>query len=232
MLEAKHLGEGLEQHLMQMLTYANASGVDFAGLTDGDRWELYKVFAPGALSDRRVLHVSIVNESAPAAALKMLRLWRPNLQSGAAVDALSPVVEVPGTNGRNEPPAPPVGWIPLPQLEQRASGENQPQKIRFVGGSEKAISSYRRVVVETARWLAGEGLLNANVLPLVTEHRTTLANSTPQRANGNSMSYPQEAAQNVFVETNWSAKDAVWATRRILEAVGRDASAVEVMLSR
>ena len=231
-LEAKHLGEGLEQHLMQMLNYANASGVDYAGLTDGDKWELYKVFTPGALSDRRVLHVSIMNESAPAAALQLLRLWRPNLRSGAAVDALCPVVGVPGANGRNGRPDPTVGWTPLPRLQQRASGENQPQKIRFAGESEKVISSYKGVLVETTRWLAREGLLNASALPLVTEKRATLVNSSPQRANGNTMLSPREVAQNVFVETHWSAKDAVRAARRIVEAVGRDPSSVEVLLPR
>lgn len=43
-VEAKKLGESLSAHRMQMLNYSNASGVEYAGLTDGDRWELYEVF--------------------------------------------------------------------------------------------------------------------------------------------------------------------------------------------
>ena len=39
-VEAKKLGEPLASHQMQMLNYANASGIDFAALTDGDHWEL------------------------------------------------------------------------------------------------------------------------------------------------------------------------------------------------
>ena len=34
-VEAKKLGEPLASHRMQMLNYANASGIDFAALTDG-----------------------------------------------------------------------------------------------------------------------------------------------------------------------------------------------------
>ena len=43
-MEAKKLGEPLASHRMQMLNYSNASGVEYAGLTDGDKWELYEVF--------------------------------------------------------------------------------------------------------------------------------------------------------------------------------------------
>ena len=43
-VEAKKLGESLAPHRMQMVNYANMSGVAYAGLTDGDRWELYTVF--------------------------------------------------------------------------------------------------------------------------------------------------------------------------------------------
>ena len=58
-VEAKKLGEPLAQHRMQMLNYSNASGVEYAGLTDGDHWELYEVFQRGQLEDRRILDVSI-----------------------------------------------------------------------------------------------------------------------------------------------------------------------------
>ena len=52
-VEAKKLGESLASHRMQMLNYSNASGVDYAGLTDGNQWELYEVFKRGQLEDRR-----------------------------------------------------------------------------------------------------------------------------------------------------------------------------------
>ena len=60
-IEAKKLAESLESHRMQMLNYSNASGVEYAGLTDGNRWELYEVFKRGPLEDRRVLDVTLSN---------------------------------------------------------------------------------------------------------------------------------------------------------------------------
>ena len=46
-VEAKRLGEPLGAHQTQMLTYAVAAGISYAGLTDGDHWELYDVFQRG-----------------------------------------------------------------------------------------------------------------------------------------------------------------------------------------
>ena len=40
-LESKRMGEPLPGHRMQMLNYAVSTGIAYAGLTDGDRWELY-----------------------------------------------------------------------------------------------------------------------------------------------------------------------------------------------
>ena len=48
-IEAKKLGEPLAAHRMQMLNYSNASGVEYAGLTDGDHWELHEVFKRASL---------------------------------------------------------------------------------------------------------------------------------------------------------------------------------------
>ena len=64
-VEAKKLGEPLMSHRMQMLNYANASGIDYAGLTDGNHWELYNVFKRGQLEERRILEVSIANDPGP-----------------------------------------------------------------------------------------------------------------------------------------------------------------------
>ena len=88
-LEAKKLGESLASHRMQMLNYSNASGVEYAGLTDGNHWELYEVFAPKLLEERRVLQLSIVDTPAHQCALQLLLLWRPNLASGQPTPASS-----------------------------------------------------------------------------------------------------------------------------------------------
>ena len=77
-IEAKRLHEPLEPHRSQMLTYANMSGVRYAGLTNGDRWEFYIVFKEAPLHERRILDVSLLHESAFDCAIHLLPLKWPS----------------------------------------------------------------------------------------------------------------------------------------------------------
>ena len=83
-IEAKRLHEPLENHRAQMLTYANMTGVKYAGLTNGDRWELYEVFKEAPLHERRILDVSIRREPAFDCAVKFLPFKWPGLETGEA----------------------------------------------------------------------------------------------------------------------------------------------------
>ena len=47
-VEAKRLGNRLASHRMQIVNYANLSGVPYAGLTDGNQWEFYRGIRSGA----------------------------------------------------------------------------------------------------------------------------------------------------------------------------------------
>ncbi len=91
-VEAKRLGESLASHRMQIVNYANLSGVPYAGLTDGNHWELYKVFDPAPIEDRLLLNMSIADRPAHEVALNLLLLWQPNLASGQPVAANEPVL--------------------------------------------------------------------------------------------------------------------------------------------
>ena len=125
-VEARKLDESLEFHREQMTRYSNMAGVKYAGLTNGDRWELYDVFTPASLDERRILNVSILSDPPHESALKMLHLWRPNLQSGSIVranePAFTPKIEEVTQNkinpvvSKDESVANNSGYIPLPDL--------------------------------------------------------------------------------------------------------------------
>ena len=103
-----------------MLNYSNASGVEYAGLTDGNHWELYEVFQRGQLEDRRILDVSIADTPAHQCALQLLLLWRPNLAAGKPVAANRPIwLGEKELNGGDPPPPPPPaqGWIELSEYK-------------------------------------------------------------------------------------------------------------------
>ncbi len=108
-LEAKRLDEPLEKHRMQMVNNANMSGVPYAGLTDGNHWELYDVFKPAKIEERRKLDIAIADIPPYEAALKLLLLWRPNLASGRPVAANEPLAGMPSEQEQAVPELPGPG---------------------------------------------------------------------------------------------------------------------------
>jgi len=84
-IEAKALGTQWDDKLItkQVLPYANASGVPYAVVTDGDRWEVYEVFKPAELRDRIVASWQITRDSPQEIALRALSIA--NLGSMEAV---------------------------------------------------------------------------------------------------------------------------------------------------
>ena len=144
-VEAKKLGEPLMSHRMQMLNYANASGIDYAGLTDGNHWELYNVFKRGQLEERRILEVSIANDPAHESALKLLLLWRPNLESGQPVAARASIL---AEARRPTPKLPSVEQAPVPRLESGGKGMGafsftlNGQKVSCKNGKELLVAIF------------------------------------------------------------------------------------------
>ena len=81
-IEAKRLNESLPGYRSQMLNYANMTGVKYAGLTNGDQWEFYEVFKQAPLDQRRILNVSLRQESAFDCAVQLMWLQWPTLETG------------------------------------------------------------------------------------------------------------------------------------------------------
>lgn len=73
-VEAKRLGSPLQPFLEQMINNANLVGVEFAGITDGDQWELYEVLRSDMSNIRKLLNLKISSSSSHRSALKLLLL--------------------------------------------------------------------------------------------------------------------------------------------------------------
>ena len=73
-LEAKRLGTTLSAHQMQIVNYAVASGIRYAGLTNGDYWEVYDVFQQVELDKKRILDVSISTAPVHESVLKFFTI--------------------------------------------------------------------------------------------------------------------------------------------------------------
>ncbi len=217
-VEAKKLGESLASHRMQMLNYSNASGVEYAGLTDGDHWELYEVFQRGQLEDRRILDVSISGMLAHEVALKMLLLWRTNLAAGEPVAAGEPIVgqaQVPETTPQVQEPSPIVstpmpdtmvpapsspGWVSLPEYNP-PGGSKPPTAIRFPDSSTKEIRSWNSILVAVAEWLYDHGRLTTANVPVSSSPKIYVVHSRPTHPTGNDF-FMHRTIANGLLEVN------------------------------
>lgn len=224
-VEAKRLGEALDSHRSQMLNYANMSGIEYAGLTDGNNWELYKVFQPGPLEERRVLNVSIADAPAHVSALELLLLWRSNLASGEPVPASIPIFE-------DHRPAPTLtrveqvsvprpassNWIALSDYDPLRNTPC-PLAIRFWDGSERPLVRWREILTGVVEKLYAEGRLTVDHLPIGQGGRTYSVHTEPVHPTGKQFENSKriEGMPPLFVNVNLSALQIRRGTKRLLE---------------
>ena len=168
-IEAKRLGTSVENHLDQAVTYCIQQGIAYAGVTDGNHWQLYRTFDQRPLAEKIVLDVRIDNTPAHECALQLLLLWRPNSELGKAVEAKEPILR-----DEFEPPPPPSpppsgqedkdkDWIALDSFIQQ-NPTKQPVSIRFPDGTQSTVVRWYDLVTLTARWLwSSDKLTHANV---------------------------------------------------------------------
>lgn len=232
-VEAKKLDESFsEKHLMQMLSYSNAAGIEYAGLTDGNRWELYKVFEPGRLEERRILKVSIADQPSHESTLRLLRLWRHNLASGQPVPAGKPIlppVHPERTTSPNAPREPlesqqippPSGWVALLSYDPQP-GTASPSAIRFSDGSERAIRNWKNLLTVTIRWLYERHLLTEK------NARVSFVNTKNSRENPFQHPTPVDGTPFAF-EGNVSGKTVRKRTQQLLEHCGQNPDDVFVL---
>ena len=241
-VEAKKLGEQLDSHRLQMLNYANADGIRYAGLTDGNHWEMYEIFKAGSLDERRRLNLSIVGSPAYKAALDFLLLWRPNLASGQPVVAKTPVLSfhrsdetVPidpnsfpdDTPKSTETLPTEIGWRPIAEVTP-SIGDPRPNAIRIEQGPEIAISRWNQVLIEIAEWLCEQGLLTHQNSPVSVGPSRYLVALTPQHKSGRNFAKPRKISGGMYLELDYTGKDFIRHIRTLLDGLNVPANSVEL----
>ena len=244
-VEAKKLGEMLRPHRMQMLNYAVASGIKYAGLTDGDHWELYSVFEPVPLDDKRKLEISITNTPVHTNALKLLLLWRPNLASGEPVPAAAPILddarpaptppEVEPARPESVPPAPrPVspGWTALSEYNP-PGGSPCPGAIRFWDGSEQTLEYWHEILTSVVRRLHSEGRLAVEDVPIGWNAKRYIVSTEPVHPTGKAFGTAKRVEDTPFVvNVNLNAGQVRTNTRKLLQHCGCNPADVHLRATR
>ncbi len=219
-VEAKKLGESLASHRMQMVNYANLAGVPYAGLTDGNYWELYRVFDQKPIEERRIMDVSVAEKPAYESALQLLRLWRPNMASGLPVPAEEPLFT-------GDPAAgPPTDAVTLAAYNPRHKGK-PPSAIRFPNGSARDIRHWWQLAAFTAEWLCLNGWLTANKVPVGKPQKNYILNTEPVHPSGKPFFSPKKIKGTPFtIEAHGSKIQSVSKTKFLLELCDVDPAEV------
>ena len=244
-VEAKKLGEVLSTHRMQMLNYANASGIEYAGLTDGDHWELYSVFEPGPLHARKKLEISITSTPVHESALKLLLLWRPNLASGKPVPAPGPIFDDTWTRAGIDPSPPsptpgpsptprPVlpGWVALSEYDPPA-GSPCPAAIRFWDGSEQTLNYWHEILTGVVKRLHSEGRLAVDDAPIGFTSKVYSVHTEPVHPTGREFGQAKWVEETPFVvNVNLNAGQVRANTKQLLQRYGRNPTEVHLQAAR
>lgn len=240
-VEAKKLGEVLtDSHRMQMLNYANVAGVEYAGLTDGNCWELYKVFERVPLEERRILDVSIADAPTHESALKLLLLWRSNLASGQPVSASNPVFAsvrppTPTPTDVGQAPTPPPkspDWVALSEYSLPA-GTQCPAAIRFWDGNEQDLEYWYEVVTLVVEKLSKEGLLTIENAPIQLGRKTYIVNTKPVHPSGKPFNRHRRINEALlFVDVNLSAEQVRRNAKKLLQRCGKNPADVYLRVAQ
>ncbi len=228
-IEAKRLGESLENHEKQIFDYAWSLKVRYAGLTDGNRWyfvDLTKI----ADNDRTILQVTLTDTPTHEAALKLLLLWRPNLSSGQPVAASEPVIPEPLPEPAPPEPSPmppvPGNRIPLSQITN-VKGQKPPKAIKFSNDNPHDIGAWWQVFHEIAEWLVQRGTLTADKLPIM---GIASINSSPFGPSGKPFEQPKEVSGGIYIRAKQSSEAIVKSSTLLLQHFRIDPSIVELQL--
>ena len=202
-LEAKKLGDPLSNdHREQMLTCAMMEGIAYAGLSNGDQWELYSVFEQKPLPDKIILDVSIGSDPVHQSALRLLCLWCPNIRSGQVVRAKDPDPKPPPDDPPNGPEWISLGNFPSP------TGQPCPASLRLWDGSVRSLNYWKEILFEIVGQLYADRLLSEADLPLqsTTKSRRFLVNAEPIHRNGSPFTSPMQfRGTPLYVEVNHSS---------------------------
>ncbi len=231
-IEAKKLGTPLEsKEIAQMITYASMAGIPYAGLTDGDHWQLYEVFRQAPISERCVLDVSITVHPEHQSVLKLLMLWRPNLASRKPVKAN--VVFLPeegfGKNPDEIDPGPREDckqsgehkcWVPIADSGV-SDGDSPPNSLRFPSGNGMKIRVWADILPTICEQLAARGLLREIPFPKnpyrdsggkLRLRKRYILNSKPIHRSGRDFFSPRRISvdeKEIYVECHHSATNTI-----------------------
>ena len=166
-VEAKKLGTDLDEVITQAFNYANPAGIPYMIVTDGDNWEMYKVFEEATLEERLLVKLELSQQPADKNASQAWTMRKPNLTSkdpnfDPPKPALGEPISPPGTD-------PPKGCYSF--AEQRYPKDTKPTALKIGNRPEEIVNFWTEVIRKVVSWLDEEKQLPNDFI--LASHLTT-----------------------------------------------------------
>lgn len=250
MLEAKSLGTALNEDIVRRaMEYCTTQGVQYAIVTNGDRWEAYDLSVFHATPDqRRKCEFSVKADASHSCALSALYLWRPNLSSGNAIapaeptflGAMEPTMIGPSdgpvmtldqaniSSHTNEAsPLVSADWVKLSDWNPPTKTP-APTVMRFPDGTESSVQKWKNLLVVAGDWLNATGKLASVSKPILNGAKERVLDSD----NSGFISPTPVSGTNFWLNTHGNAGNLRQKTRAILIHCGIDPATVHLQVEQ
>ncbi len=237
MLEAKKLGTQLQDAVVQGVQYCLMEGTPYFALTDGNRWEVYRIQGGVPIADQRVGEFNFKDQSPAEACLKALALWRPSVGAGHVSVGSAPVVGL----GNSQPPTATrqrhhhstndQEWKVLSEFDPESG--TKPMELMFPNKDHVPLKSWKSMLLEVIRWLSDEGHLTTGDCPISYSDRSKRYLVALQPNHQDGLPFAEGGEERVgpfFIDTKHSARHIAKSAISIIERVGQDTSQFKVRL--
>ena len=119
-------------------------------------------------------------------------------------------------------------------LSNLKPGDSKPTEISFPDNSKVLITTWKAILVEVARWLISNNLLNASHCPIPVKdgsRRYLISASNPTHGTGvpfRTDSHKVYRIDGFYITANYGGEDLIKYTQRIIKKIGQDPAQFKV----
>lgn len=242
-VEAKKLRRTLHDNdTNQALNYANRQGINYMAVTNGDEWTLYDVFKRAPLDERMLMQLKISERPPHESAIQSLRLWNPNLSSGAESVVPVPSIVMPTAPTDTPVTPPPVTdadgqWFALDDERLLNKWRNKTGRmkklVRFNKEQEILVRRWADMIKDAVEYLLVKpGKLTSAHCPRYLGNNKTkyFLNTAPKHENGNPFGSSRVLSNGMHLNTTIQLGQMIRNLCSLLQECGVDPAVVEVSL--
>ena len=120
-------------------------------------------------------------------------------------------------------------------LSNLKPGDSKPTEISFPDNSKVLITTWKAILVEVARWLISNNILNTSHCPISVKDGSThyLISANPNHGTGVPFctdSHKVYIIDGFYITANYSGKDLIKYTQRIIKKVAQNPAQFKVRL--